>query len=102
MHESNAKFGDLAAAAKWSLILFVPWIGLTYLVLAALGGLHGWGGVALIIAEAPLVLMEFVFHFNPKDGWASWVFVGAVNWIYFFLLVMIFRFLYRMTRSKFS
>jgi hypothetical protein len=70
-------------------------VGLT----VALGGLHGWGGFAVLIAEAPVFALELILHFDAGNGPFAWVVVTVINWIYFFLLVLVARCIFRLLRT---
>jgi phosphotransferase system glucose/maltose/N-acetylglucosamine-specific IIC component len=86
---------ELRRSIKWAVLLFLPWIGAVYGAAFALGGLHGWGAVALVVAEAPVLLLQSVLDINPGDGIVGWMLVILIDWAYFWLLALIFRFLLR-------
>ena len=94
----NAKFwrnaaGDAKQSVKWALWLFPVWLGIIFGAAYLFGGIHDWGGLPILIGEAPVVLLQMFFRLNFSDSPLGWVFVVALDWIYFFLLVVLFRFI---------
>lgn len=85
---------ELRSAAKWTFILVLPAIALVLLASVLLGGLHGHGGMPLMIAYAPFIALDKVFHVRLAESPLNWFVVAVIEWLYLFILVLAFRMLF--------
>lgn len=87
--------GDLKASAKWTCILAIPAVLAVLGASVILGGIHGHGQLPLTIAYAPIIVLENVAHVSLSGGPLTWIVTIAIEWIYLFLAVAVFRALFR-------
>jgi len=80
--------------------LFPAWIGIVFGAAYLFGGVHDWGGLPILIGEAPVVLLRILFRFDFPDSPIGWLCVVALDWIYFLFLVLLFRLIF--LRRRFS
>ena len=90
---------DARASAKWALIVFVPAAALVVAASVLLGNIHGWGGVPLLIAFAPFIVLNTLFPIPRSDNPLGLLLAIPLEWGYLFLLVLVFRFVFRRHRQ---
>ena len=83
--------GNLKASARWTCILAIPVVLAVLGASVMLGGIHGHGQLPLTIAYAPIIALESIAHVDLSGGPLTWVVTIAVEWLYLFLVVTVFR-----------
>ena len=82
---------ELGPAAKWTFILALPAAVVVLLTSSFLGGIHGRGGMPLMIAYAPFIALDKFFQIRIAETVLNWFIVAVIEWLYLFLLILVFR-----------
>jgi hypothetical protein len=85
---------ELKPAVKWTFILALPAVAMVLLAIFLLGGIHGRGGLPLMIAYAPFIALERVFRVHMAETPLNWFVVAVIEWTYLFLLILVFRLIF--------
>ena len=82
---------EVKPAAKWTCILALPAVAVVLLASAFLGGIHGRGGIPLMLAYAPFIALDKFFHVRLAETPLNWIAVAAIEWLYLFIIIFLFR-----------
>jgi len=89
-HEAPPSMAVTSSGRPICVVVFPVWIGMGLRPAYLFGDFHDWGGLPILIGEAPVVLLRVFFDLISRT--APWVgcFVIILDWIYFVFLVTLF------------